>query len=66
MRAWLRPIRRRARPRRRDLPRPAPLRRQGLPNLVYFNEVDKGGHNAAWEEPQLFAEELRSAFRTLR
>ena len=36
------------------------------PNLVYFNEVDKGGHFAAWEEPELFAAELRAAFRSLR
>ena len=35
-------------------------------NLIYFNEVDKGGHFAAWEEPQLLAEELRKAFKTLR
>ncbi len=35
-------------------------------NLVYFNEVDKGGHFAAWEEPELFASELRAAFRSLR
>ncbi|KQV68119.1 epoxide hydrolase family protein [Rhizobium sp. Root1220] len=35
-------------------------------NLIYFNEVDKGGHFAAWEEPALFAAELRAAFRTLR
>jgi pimeloyl-ACP methyl ester carboxylesterase len=35
-------------------------------NLTYFNEVDKGGHFAAWEEPQLFAEEIRAAFRSLR
>ena len=34
--------------------------------LIYFNEVDKGGHFAAWEEPHLFAEELRAAFRLLR
>jgi pimeloyl-ACP methyl ester carboxylesterase len=34
--------------------------------LVYFNKVDKGGHFAAWEQPQLFAEELRAGFRTLR
>lgn len=34
--------------------------------LIYFNEVKKGGHFAAWEEPQLFAEEIRSAFRSLR
>jgi len=36
------------------------------PNLVYFNEVDRGGHFAAWEEPELFATELRAAFRSLR
>jgi pimeloyl-ACP methyl ester carboxylesterase len=36
------------------------------PNLVYFNEVDKGGHFAAWEEPELFSEEVRAAFRSLR
>ena len=36
------------------------------PSLTYFNEVDKGGHFAAWEEPQLFSEELRAAFATLR
>jgi pimeloyl-ACP methyl ester carboxylesterase len=35
-------------------------------NLIYFNEVDKGGHFAAWEEPELFATEIRSAFRSLR
>jgi pimeloyl-ACP methyl ester carboxylesterase len=34
--------------------------------LIYFNEVNKGGHFAAWEEPQLFAEELRAAFKSLR
>jgi pimeloyl-ACP methyl ester carboxylesterase len=36
------------------------------PGLGYFNEVDRGGHFAAWEEPQLFSEEMRAAFRTLR
>jgi pimeloyl-ACP methyl ester carboxylesterase len=36
------------------------------PNLNYFNTVNKGGHFAAWEEPELFAEEMRSAFRALR
>ena len=35
-------------------------------NLIYFNEVDKGGHFAAWEQPQLFSEEVRAAFRSLR
>ena len=36
------------------------------PNVIYFNEVDKGGHFAAWEEPELFSEELRSAFASVR
>jgi pimeloyl-ACP methyl ester carboxylesterase len=36
------------------------------PNLIYFNEVDRGGHFAAWEEPDLFATEIRAAFRSLR
>jgi len=36
------------------------------PNLVYFNEADRGGHFAAWEEPQLFSEEVRATFRSLR
>jgi pimeloyl-ACP methyl ester carboxylesterase len=36
------------------------------PNVTYFNEVDRGGHFAAWEEPELFSEELRAAFRSLR
>ncbi|MBW8725917.1 MAG: alpha/beta fold hydrolase [Inquilinus limosus] len=34
--------------------------------LIYFNQVDKGGHFAAWEEPELFATEVRAAFRSLR
>jgi len=36
------------------------------PNVIYFNAVDKGGHFAAWEEPELFSSELRAAFRSLR
>ena len=36
------------------------------PSLTYFNEVDRGGHFAAWEEPELFATEIRAAFRPLR
>ena len=36
------------------------------PNVVYFNEVDKGGHFAAWEEPELFRKEMRAAFKSLR
>jgi pimeloyl-ACP methyl ester carboxylesterase len=40
--------------------------RRAYKNLVYFHEVEKGGHFAAWEEPELFARELRFAFKTLR
>jgi pimeloyl-ACP methyl ester carboxylesterase len=36
------------------------------PNVVYFNEVDKGGHFAAWEEPEIFCAEVRAAFRSIR
>jgi pimeloyl-ACP methyl ester carboxylesterase len=36
------------------------------PDLAYFSEADRGGHFAAWEEPQLFTEEIRAAFRSLR
>jgi pimeloyl-ACP methyl ester carboxylesterase len=36
------------------------------PHLIYFHEVDRGGHFAAWEQPQLFSEELRAAFRSVR
>ena len=39
---------------------------RAYPNLIYFNEVDRGGHFAAWQEPQLFTEEVREAFRSLR
>jgi pimeloyl-ACP methyl ester carboxylesterase len=39
---------------------------QAYPNLIYFNEVDRGGHFAAWEQPELFSQELRAAFRSLR
>jgi pimeloyl-ACP methyl ester carboxylesterase len=39
---------------------------KAYPNLTYFNEVDRGGHFAAWEEPELFATEIRAAFSPLR
>jgi pimeloyl-ACP methyl ester carboxylesterase len=39
---------------------------QAYPTLVYFNKVDRGGHFAAWEEPELFVTEVRAAFRSLR
>jgi pimeloyl-ACP methyl ester carboxylesterase len=39
---------------------------QGYPTLTYFHEASKGGHFAAWEEPELFSEEIRAAFMSLR
>jgi pimeloyl-ACP methyl ester carboxylesterase len=39
---------------------------KAYPNLTHFNEADRGGHFAAWEEPELFATEIRAAFRPLR
>ena len=39
---------------------------KSYPNLTYFNEVDRGGHFAAWEEPELFSKELRAAFASVR
>jgi pimeloyl-ACP methyl ester carboxylesterase len=39
---------------------------RAYPNLIYYNQVDRGGHFAAWEQPQLFTEELRAAFRSQR
>jgi pimeloyl-ACP methyl ester carboxylesterase len=39
---------------------------RGYPNLIYFHKADKGGHFAAWEEPEIFSEEIRAAFKSLR
>jgi pimeloyl-ACP methyl ester carboxylesterase len=39
---------------------------QAYPNLIHYNKVNKGGHFAAWEQPQLFSEEVRAGFRSLR
>ena len=39
---------------------------EAYPNLIYFHEVDRGGHFAAWEEPELFSTEVRAAFRSVR
>ena len=39
---------------------------RAYPNLIYFNEVDRGNHFAAWREPTLFTTEVRAAFRSLR
>jgi pimeloyl-ACP methyl ester carboxylesterase len=40
--------------------------RRAFSTLIYFNKADRGGHFAAWEHPELFAAELRAAFRPLR
>jgi len=39
---------------------------QAYPNLIHYNTLERGGHFAAWEQPQLFSDELRAAFRSLR
>ena len=39
---------------------------QAYHNLIYYNKVDRGGHYAAWEQPQLFSEEVRAGLRPLR
>jgi len=39
---------------------------QAYPKLIYYNRVSKGGHFAAWEQPQLYSEEIRAGFRSLR
>jgi pimeloyl-ACP methyl ester carboxylesterase len=39
---------------------------RAYPKLIHYNEVDKGGHFAAWEQPQLFSEEVRAGFRSVR
>jgi len=39
---------------------------QAYPNLIHYNKLDKGGHFAAWEQPQLLSEEVRAGFRPLR
>ena len=51
---------------RRELPSPRSWAERAYHNLIYFNEVEKGGHYAAWERPLLFAAEVRAAFRSLR
>ncbi len=39
---------------------------RAYPNLIYYNQLDKGGHFAAWEQPTIFTQELRAAFKSLR
>jgi pimeloyl-ACP methyl ester carboxylesterase len=47
-------------------PTPRSWAEQAFPKLIHFNKLDKGGHFAAWEQPQLFSEEVRVGFRSLR
>jgi pimeloyl-ACP methyl ester carboxylesterase len=47
-------------------PAPRSWAEKAYPNLIHFNEVAKGGHFAAWEQPMVFTEELRAGFRSLR
>jgi pimeloyl-ACP methyl ester carboxylesterase len=51
---------------REIIPLPRTWAERAYPNLVYFNKLEKGGHFAAWEQPELFAGEMRAAFRSLR
>src|SRR5688500_7363974 len=47
-------------------PAPRSWVERAFPKLIHYNKVEKGGHFAAWEQPQLFSEEVRAGFRTLR
>jgi pimeloyl-ACP methyl ester carboxylesterase len=47
-------------------PAPRSWAEQVFPKLIHFNKVEKGGHFAAWEQPKLFTEEVRAAFKSLR
>src|SRR5438094_115217 len=47
-------------------PAPRSWVEQSYPSLTYFNKAERGGHFAAWEEPELFSDEVRAAFRSLR
>jgi len=51
---------------RRDLADTAQWVETSYPDVHYFHEVDKGRHFAAWEEPELFATEMRAAFKSQR
>ena len=50
----------------RDLRRAANWTEKAYPNLMHFNRLPKGGHFAAWEQPELFTNEMRAAFQSLR
>jgi len=39
---------------------------RAFPKLIHYNKLDKGGHFAAWEQPQLFSEEIHAGFKSLR
>ena len=47
-------------------PAPRSWAERAYPKLIHYNKLDKGGHFAAWEQPQLFSQEVRAAFRSLR
>jgi pimeloyl-ACP methyl ester carboxylesterase len=47
-------------------PAPRSWAEQAYPKLIYYNRLDKGGHFAAWEQPQLLSQEIRAGFKTLR
>lgn len=47
-------------------PAPRSLTERAYPNLIYYNRLDKGGHFAAWEQPEIFSRELWAAFRSIR
>jgi pimeloyl-ACP methyl ester carboxylesterase len=47
-------------------PTPRSWAERAYPRLIHYNKLDKGGHFAAWEQPQLFSEEVRAGFRSLR
>jgi pimeloyl-ACP methyl ester carboxylesterase len=47
-------------------PAPRSWAEQAYPKLIHYNKLDKGGHFAAWEQPELFVDELRTAFKSLR
>ena len=51
---------------RRDLSGPRSWAERAYPKLIHYNKLDKGGHFAAWEQPELFSEEVRAGFRSLR
>jgi pimeloyl-ACP methyl ester carboxylesterase len=47
-------------------PTPRSWAEQAYPKLFHYNKLGKGGHFAAWEQPELFVDEVRTAFRSLR